>query len=366
MNAFAGSGSPAWIDGPRIDAAFSCPSAIAQDGFGNLFIANTVNNVIRMITADGSVSTIAGSGAYGDSDGSGANANFKYPIGIAVGGPGLREDVYVADLYNHSVRKLTRPAVAGQAWTVETLAGTGTAGFYNGAGSVAQFNQPHGLVLDDDGNVYVADSQNHLIRKIDLNREVTTLAGPVDEVVPSFADGSAADARFNEPAALVFDSLGNLYVADRGNHRIRVLSTSGQVSTLAGDVAGFVDGIGSAATLQRAECAGDGWLRQSLCGRRNQPCDSQSNDSRRRGEHGRRFGSAGADNGNAEVARFNHPSGLLVDRVNIVGDLIVADFKNHQIRRVVVDPVSVAATVDGDGASLHTVLDASALGLDPN
>ncbi len=378
VNAFAGTGHLALVDGQRSEAAFNNPSSVAQDSSGNIFVADTANNVIRMVAPDGVISTIAGNGEYGATDGSGPNARFKFPLAIVVGGFGLREDVYVSDLYNHSVRKLTRPALEGEAWTVETLAGTGSAGFLNGAGSVARFNKPYGLALDDLGNVYVADSNNHRIRKIDQNKQVTTYAGAADSVNESAGntDGvtvaasisvqSPVIARFNEPTAVVFDRSGNLYIADRANHRIRTITPAGVVSTLAGGAAGLVDGIAAVAQFNAPNgLAIDGGDNLYVADGTNHAIRKVTTPegvvSTVAG-----LGSQGMVNGNAEVARFNVPSGLLVDRFNSVGDLIVADSENHRLRRIIVDPITVEATVTDGGGSVSAVLDLASLQLNRN
>ncbi len=158
----------------------------------------------------GTVTTFAG-GSRGSTDGTGADASFNYPTGVAVDGDG---NVYVADYNNSTIRKITPTGV------VTTLAGTaGSYGSTDGIGADARFVSPHGVAVDGDGNVYVADGGDHTIRKITPAGVVTTLAGAA--VSYGLADGTGPLARFNRPAAVAVDGDGNVYVADYANHAIR-------------------------------------------------------------------------------------------------------------------------------------------------
>ncbi|MDG1409691.1 MAG: hypothetical protein P8Q52_03015, partial [Acidimicrobiales bacterium] len=171
----------------------------------------------------GTVTTFAG-GAQGSADGTGADARFNYPKGVAVDGDG---NLYVADSNNHTVRKIT---LAGE---VTTLAGTaGSSGSVDGTGADARFNYPHEVAVDGDGNLYVADTSNHTIRKITPAGVVTTLAGTAGS--SGSADGTGADARFTSPNGVAVDGDGNVYVADTYNYTVRKVTPAGVVTTLAG------------------------------------------------------------------------------------------------------------------------------------
>jgi len=206
---------------------------------GNLYVTDYGNNRIRKVTPKGEVSTLAG-GEYGFSDGQGSAARFIGPTGIAIDAAG---NLYVADMWNYRIRKVTPKG------EVSTLAGGDEAGFADGEGSAARFDNPYHIAIDAADNLYVTDLVNYRIRKITPEGKVSTLAGGVDEFgMGSFADGEGSAARFFLPSGIASDAAGTLYVADTANHRIRKVTSKGEVSTLAGDgEEGFADGEGSAA-----------------------------------------------------------------------------------------------------------------------
>jgi hypothetical protein len=214
VTTLAGSpGNPGRIDGTGSAALFWLPIGVAVDSAGNVYVADTINSAIRKITPDGVVTTLAGMfGISGSADGTAGAARFSSPQGVAVDGAG---NVYVADTNNNAIRKITSEGI------VTTLAGmAGSEGAADGTGSAAQFSGPQGVAVDGGGNVYVADSNNHLIRKISAGGVVTTLGGSPG--IHGTTDGTGDAARFYEPSGVAVDNAGNVYVADYYNYTVRV------------------------------------------------------------------------------------------------------------------------------------------------
>ena len=228
-------------DGLGSAARFNNPSGLAVDVVGNIFVADTDNHTIRMITPAGNVVTLAGlAGSNGSADGSASSARFNHPSGIAVDSQG---NIYVADTGNDTIRKITSSG------TVTTLAGTaGTTGSTNGAEGL--FSSPEGVAANGT-TVYVADTGNHTIRTITPTGVVATLAGLAQ--TSGSSDGLGSMARFQYPIGLTLDNQNNgwLYVADTDNHTIRLVSPAGTVGTVVGlaGSSGSTDGLGSAARL---------------------------------------------------------------------------------------------------------------------
>jgi Immunoglobulin domain/NHL repeat len=222
-------------------ARFNHPAGVAVDSSGNVYVADTDNNEIRKVTASGVVSTLAGvAGVSGSSDGAGSAATFNGPSGIVADATG---DLYVADTLNHTIRKIS------PAGGVTTIAGVaGASGAVDATGSAARFNGPQGLALDASSNLFVADTNNDVIRRIvTASGAVTTVAGQAG--IAGSADGVMGQAEFHYPSSVAVDALGNLYVADTDNHTVREVVSSGAVSTLAGlaAVSGGTDGLGTSA-----------------------------------------------------------------------------------------------------------------------
>ena len=231
-------------NGTNSIARFYGPQGVAVDNIGNLYVVERGNNTIRKITSAGVVTTLAGlpGGDEGSTDGIGSAARFAEPKGLAVDNAG---NVYVADSNNSTIRKVT------PAGSVTTLAGSaGMNGSADGVGTTARFNNPGGLAVDSATNIYVADTWNHTIRKVTRARVVTTLVGLAGS--SGSADGIGNAARFNYPSGIAVDRAGNLYVADTYNNTIRKVTPVGTnwvVTTLGGapGIWGTADGRGRAA-----------------------------------------------------------------------------------------------------------------------
>jgi sugar lactone lactonase YvrE len=224
VSVFAGSGRAEFRDGQGTSASICSPTGLAIDGQGNIYVADQGNNRIRKVTTPAAVvTTLAGGANTTFKDGTGADAAFWLPFGVAVDAQG---NVYVADTHNSRIRKINSSGV------VTTLAGDGTNAFKDASGVAAEFNLPEGIVVDTVGNIYVADTYNNRIRKINSAGVVSTLAG---NGIQAFKDGSGVNAEFASPTNLTFDSKGNLYVSDAINNRIRKVTATGVVSTFSGN-----------------------------------------------------------------------------------------------------------------------------------
>jgi sugar lactone lactonase YvrE len=308
-----------FLDATGALAQFSFPQSVTVDAIGNVYVADYQNHRIRKITATGVVTTIAGSTA-GFLDATGTLAQFNGPVGIKIDANG---NLYVSDLGNHKIRKIT------PAGLVSTLAGS-IQGFAEGAGSAAQFSNPYDLAVDGSGNVYVADDSNNRIRKITPTGVVTTLAG---SSTPGFADGTGNIAQFNRPVGIAADAIGNVYVADFDNHKIRKITPTGVVTTLAGSTAGFADGTGTAAQFSNPRSV-------AVDAGGNVYVADQNNYRIRKitptGIVTTLAGSATAGllEGIGANAQFNIPVGITVDNN---GNLYIADVYNNRIRKITQD-----------------------------
>ena len=240
----AGNYGGGYADGNGTSAAFSGPRGVAVDGSGNVYVADWGNSRIRKITTGGTVTTLAGGGGS-EWNGAGYSGGNGTSAGFSYPSGGALDwsgNVYVADTRNNRIRKITPGG------TVTTLAGSGTAGYADGNGLSASFRYPYGVAVDGSGNVYVADSFNNRIRKITPSGTVTTLAG---SGTAGYADGNGTSASFRSPWGVAVDGSGNVYVADTSNDRIRKITPGGTVTTLAGSgIAGYADGNGTSAAFR--------------------------------------------------------------------------------------------------------------------
>jgi sugar lactone lactonase YvrE len=258
VETFAGSQIAGSADGVGTAARFSRPEGIAVDSTGTLYVADTLTHLIRRVTSAGIVTTLAGrAGIAGSFDGQGTEAEFNLPRAIAIGPGGT---LFVADSGNHVIRRLIIDG--GGTVTVTTLAGQpGLPGSRNGTGTgsptAPQFNSPQGLVVDGDGVVFVADTGNNAIRRISPTGVTTTFAGSVTQ--SGFTDGKGAKARFNQPFGITLNPAdGLMHVTDQGSHSLRRLTRQAEVRSVAGQLglAGAVNGIGAAVRMQNPRGVG--------------------------------------------------------------------------------------------------------------
>ncbi len=355
----------AGFDGTGTEARFNNPFGVATDASGNVYVADTSNHTIRKITPAGLVTTLAGTGRVsgsingtggaaarsdGSVDGTGAAARFNAPLGVATD---VNGNVYVADTSNHTIRKITPAGV------VTTLAGTaGTSGSADGTGAAASFYSPRSVATDTSGNVYVADSRNHTIRKITPAGVVTTLAGSAGSW--GSADGTGAAARFAVPVAVATDVSGNVYSADSDRGTIRKITPAGVVTTLAGTpgIYGSADGTGAAARFfglsgLATDASGNVYV-----------ADYLNNTIRKITPTGvvttlaGTAGTSGSADGTGSAARFDNPRGVATDAD---GNVYVADNYNETIRKIT--PAGVVTTLAGkrigaDGTGAEASFDA--------
>ncbi len=319
VSLFAGS-TLGYINGIGGAAQFNQPNGICTDPSGNIYVADLMNHRIRKIDAVGNVTLFAGTGVAGFANGLAASAQFNQPAGVCSDASG---NIYVAEYGGHRIRKID---LGGN---VTTHAGTGVVGFNNGTSGVAQFNQPTGVCADAAGNIYVADFSNHCIRKIDLGGNVTTYAGT--PTVTGAANGAALSSGFHFPHHLCIDGAGNIYIADRSNHLVRKINAAGTtVSSLAGNgVAAHVDGPGTSASFDFpisvcVDAVGNVYV-SDFNNNRIRRIDPSSNVTTYAG-----LGTPGTTNGDAASAQFSFPHGVSL----LNGSLYVVDRGNERIRKI--------------------------------
>jgi sugar lactone lactonase YvrE len=345
VTTLAGSGSPTFADGKGTAASFKYPSGIAVGPNGNIYISDRDNYRIRMMTPQGEVTTLAGSGFPRFFDGApGSYAAFKLPIGIAIDRNG---NIIVADRDSNAIRKVEPNGM------LTTIAGQATADYLDGTGTNAKFKNPCGVAVDSNNNIYVADTYNHRIRKITPEGVVTTFAGSGTR---AFADGIGTGASFKQPYGLAIDSNNNVIVADWENRRIRKITPQMVVTTIAGNGSGtIVDGTGSSASI--------GLVTTITIDSNNNiffpDFDMYKNYIRKLTPQGVITTIAGSESGYADGigsnAKFNFPFGIAVDANN---NIIVADNLNNRIRMIKqpveappVSPLAAALTIPTNSLS---------------
>lgn len=317
-------GGPSYADGQGTSAKFFFPVGIATDANGTIYLADYNNYKIRKITASGLVSTIAGSGGVGTGsgnvDGNGSYAQFAGPKDLVVDASG---NIYVTDAGNSSIRKITPSG------DVTTFAG-GTYGYADGTGTNAQFKSPQAIVIDASGNLYVNDYDDFRIRKITPTGVVTTFAG---DGTSGLNDGAGSAAQFFIPHGLGIDKQNNLYLAD-GN-RIRKISASGIVTTVSGSTRGYRDGFTGDALFKSVEDiavddAGNLYISEAFQANRIRKITPEGVVTTLTGSTVDN-GVSGNVDGLLSEAAFNYPKGLAFDKNGV---LYVTDSYNHAVRKI--------------------------------
>lgn len=328
-------------NGPAASAQLNYPQGIAIDGSNNLYIADGNNNRVRMVSDSGLISTIAGNGsARFAADGPASQAELYTPSAIAFDGAG---NLYIAETQNNRVLKVDPFG------NIVTFAGTGTAGFDGDGGSAAsaQLNFPSDVTVDGDGNVYIADTQNRRIRKVDTLGTITTVAGN-GTFGFSGDEGAALDAQLSSPTGIALDG-NDLYIADNGNQRVRKVNGQGIITTVAGDGGYnsiYTDGAEatSVSVMPNKIAVDDGnlYIVETFYGRIHK-VDADGKISKFAGTGGSGYAGDGAS---AKQALLNYPYGMAVDSD---GNVYIADGNNHRIR--VVDAEGIIQTVAGTGTA---------------
>ena len=330
--------------GPAVEAELYDPFGVAVDSAGNVYIADSRNHRIRKVDSTGTITTIAGTGEFGFSGDGGpaVEAELRRPYGVAVDSAG---NVYIADSSDHRIRKVDSTG------TITTIAGTGAFGFSGDGGPAveAELRSPGGVAVDSAGNVYIADVNDHRIRKVDSTGTITTIAG-TGEFGFSGDGGPAVEAELRRPRGVAVDSAGNVYIADSSDHRIRKVDSTGTITTIAGTGEfGFVstDDGGPAAAARLAfpygvavDSAGNLYIADAA-NRRIRKIDSTGTITTIAGTG--EFGFSG-DGGPAVEAELRSPGGVAVDSA---GNVYIADVNDHRIRKV--DSTGTITTIAGTG-----------------
>lgn len=310
----AGNGEAFFADGPALTAKFRAPQDVVVTVDGTIYVADAINHRIREI-AEGQVSTFAGNGIQDTASGNGAAAGFAFPNYIATDTEG---NLYTLDIEDPRVRKISAAAF------VSVVAGSGVNGFADGRADTAKFGKEcSGIATDEQGNIYISDWKNRRIRKISIDGQVSTIAGTGKA---GFVNGNANVAQFLDPAGLVIDKQGNLFVGD--HHLIRKITPDGVVSTFSGkDSIGYKDGQADAALFSS--------IIDMVIDEEGNIYASDENRIRKitpQGVVSTFAGNTGGyRDGDATSAQFNRPTGLGIDRQ---GNVYVADDFNNRIRKI--------------------------------
>lgn len=338
----AGTGSAGQLGdgGPALSAELNSPTGVAVDSSGNVYIADTGNERVMKVSASGTINTVAGDGrcCNGGDGGPATLAGLYSPEGLAVDGAG---NLYIADTGNHSIRMVNTSGI------ITTVAGTGFAGYSGDGGPAAgaKLNAPSGVAVDGSGNLYIADRGNYRIRMVSTNGTISTFAGN-GKCCYGGDNGPATSALLYLPSSVALDAAGNLYIADASNNRIRQVNSSGTIATFAGTgIAGF-DGDGGGANKAKlwsplgvaADTAGNLYITESG----NLRVRRIASD----GTIATLVGGAINDGSKAVSGLLAQPSAVATDAA---GNIYIADTNNNRVRMV--SPGGVISTVAGTGVS---------------
>jgi trimeric autotransporter adhesin len=346
ISTIAGSGGYSYSGdgGPATAAQLNTPEAVAVDAAGNIYFADTANNVVREISSKGVINTIAGNGTagYGGDGGAAGSAQLSAPQGLAVDASG---NVFVADTANARVRKIS-------GGTITTVAGSGTQGYAGdgAAATSAQLNTPVGVTVDKAGNLYITDVSASVIRKVAPNGIITTVAGNGSQGY-SGDTGPATGAMLNGPQGVAVDASGNLYITDTLNGVIREVTASGTISTIAGNGIDGYAGDGGPATSAEfgsptgivVDSAGSLYIADS--GARIRKVFTSGIITTIAGSGVRGYS---GDGGVATSATMNGAAGLALDSS---GDIFIADAANNAIRELVFTGSGLSVSAVTNGAS---------------
>jgi uncharacterized protein YjiK len=352
----AGNGSASYSGdgGPATTAQLYNPRGVATDAAGNLYVADSDNNRVREVQAgSGIITTVAGTGTRGYSGDNGpANAAaLNHPLSVALDSLG---NLYIVDSFNQRVREVH--AADG---TITTVAGTGISGFSGDGGpaNVAQLNYPSGIAVDAGNNVYIADSNNSRVRKVwASNGTITTVAG-IGTYSFGGDGGPATSAQLNFPMAVATDDIGNLYIADSGNYRVRkVLAGSGTITTVAGTgTSGYSGDGGPAASAQlnypmavATDDIGNLYIADSG---NNVVREVQASNAIIATVAGDGTAGYGGNGGPATAAQLHTPAGVALD---VTGNLYIADEVNYRVRKVDSGSSAAAAAPQTGGSQVQT------------
>lgn len=353
INTIAGNGGRGYFgDGDlATSASLNFPLSVAFDSVGNYYIADSENNVIRKVDTTGKISTYAGNGISGSTGDGGiaTNASLNRPAGVFVDNFG---NLYIADRFNHRIRKVNSDGI------ISTIAGTGTSGFSGDGGPAvnAQLFRPNDVYVDSSNTVFIADTANHVIRKIAPDGQISTIAGKGGEFGYFGDTGQATLALLREPTSVFVDAFGSVIFADSSNHSIRKILPSGVIITVAGNSQSGFEGDGGPAietTLNQpldvvADKSGVLYIADTL-NQRIRQVNSLGNINTIAGNGN--TGSQG-DGGLAINATLNEPMGLTLDSS---GNVYIAEFQNHKIRKIG-EPAPVSADANDGSAGISIAI----------